>query len=165
MDRSLIAPIAAKAAMRASGFRLGGRRVAAVLTVTASVVSAWDIRVGFINPGKTVEFWLQVQATMQAAASELGIGLDVGYTDREHEKTIAVTEDMLRRRPLPDYLIATNDIGEIIKRADAAGGPVILLSNDLDEKQWEEFGEPAHEVPPSARQHRTRPPGRRLRDR
>ena len=44
-----------------------------------------------------------------------------------------------------DYLIATNDVGvggEIIKLADAAGVPLILLNNDLDEKQWAEYGEP-----------------------
>ena len=32
--------------------------------------------------------------------------------------------------------------GEIIKLADAAGVPLILLNNDLDEKQWAEYGEP-----------------------
>ena len=36
--------------------------------------------------------------------------------------------------------------GEIIKLADAAGVPMILLNNDLDEKQWAEYGRAAHEV-------------------
>jgi len=82
--------------------------------------SSGDIRVGFVNPGLTVEFWLQLQSTLQAAAAQLGIDLDVRYTNREPRKAVAVTDAMLNERPLPDYLIATNDIGDggaIIKRA------------------------------------------------
>jgi len=82
---------------------------------------------------------------MQAAASELGIDLDIRYTNREHEKTLAVADQILSQHPLPDYLVVTNDIddgGAIVKRGEAAGVPDILLSNDLDPSQWAEFGEP-----------------------
>jgi ABC-type sugar transport system substrate-binding protein len=125
---------------------LGGLLVAAAFV--ASVPPAWsgDIRVGFINPGMTGEaLWLLVSATMQAAATEFGIDLDIRYTNREREKTIAVADQILSQHPLPNYLVATNDIGvggAIIKRAEAAGVPIILLSNDLDQSQWAEFGEP-----------------------
>ena len=113
----------------------------------ATTPAAWsgDIRVGFINPRGPPEFWLLVSATMQAAAAELGIKVDERYTDRSLDKAIAIARDFLSQRPPPDYLIATNDVaagGEIIKLADAAGVPMILLNNDLDEKQWAEYGQP-----------------------
>jgi ABC-type sugar transport system substrate-binding protein len=121
---------------------LGGLVIAAAL----SVHPAWggDLRVGFINPASP-DARLQVSETMQAAAAQLGIDLDIRYTNREHDKTLALADRILSERPLPDYLVATNDIGAggaIIKRAEAAGVPMILLSNDLDHKQWAEFGEP-----------------------
>ena len=51
-------------------------------------------------------------------------------------------------------MIATNDVGvggEIIKLADAAGVPLILLNNDLEGKQREEYGEATHQVSALAR--------------
>jgi len=125
---------------------LKGLFAAVVVVASAVHAVAGDIRVAFINPGMVGEaFWLQVSATMQAAATQLGIDLDIRYTNREYNKALATADDILTRRPLPDFLIATNDIGAggpIVKRADAAGVPVILLSNDLDHKDWAEFGEP-----------------------
>jgi ABC-type sugar transport system substrate-binding protein len=117
-----------------------------VIAAALSVHPAWggDLRVGFINPASP-DARLEVSATMQAAAAQLGIDLDIRYTNREHDKTITLADRILSERPLPDYLVATNDIGAggaIIKRAEAAGVPMILLSNDLDHKQWAEFGEP-----------------------
>jgi len=119
---------------------------AAVLVASATHAVCGDIRVGFINPGMVGEaFWLQVSATMQAAAAQLGIDLDIRYTRRDYDKALVLADELLSQRPPLDYLIATNDIGAggpIVKRADAAGVPVLLLSNDLDQKDWAEFGEP-----------------------
>jgi hypothetical protein len=54
---------------------LGGLLVAAAFVASAGPAWSGDIRVGFIKPGRTGEaFWLLISATMQAAASELGIG-------------------------------------------------------------------------------------------
>ena len=75
---------------------------------------------------------------MQAAAAQLGITVDERQSERSFDKAMAVARDFLNARPRPDYLIATNDVGvggEIIKLADMAGVPLILLNNDLDEKQ------------------------------
>lgn len=117
-----------------------------ILATTASAAWPAEIRVGFVNPGMPGEkFWLLVSATMQAAADELGISVDIRYTGRSHDKAIEIANDFLNSSPPPDYLIATNDVdvgGEIVKAADAKGVPVILLSNDLDPKQWAEYGEP-----------------------
>jgi ABC-type sugar transport system substrate-binding protein len=132
-------------AMRCASSWLHGLIVAAALIATTPAAWSGDIRVGFINPRGPPEFWLLVSATMQAAAAELGIKVDERYTDRSLDKAIAIARDFLSQRPPPDYLIATNDVaagGEIIKLADAAGVPMILLNNDLDEKQWAEYGQP-----------------------
>jgi ABC-type sugar transport system substrate-binding protein len=124
---------------------LRGFFVAAVLAGITPPAWAGDIRVGFINPTGPPEFWRLVSATMRAAAAELGIDIDERQTERSFEKAIALARDFVSQRPKLDYLIATNDVGaggEIIKLADAAGVPLILLNNDLDEKQWAEYGEP-----------------------
>ena len=107
--------------------------------------SGGKIRVGFINPTGSPEFWQLVSSTMRAAAVELGIDIDIRYTQRSYDKAIALARDFLSERPPPDYLIATNDLGAggaIIKLADAAKVPIMLLDNDLDLKEWAEYGEP-----------------------
>ena len=124
---------------------LRGALAAAVLVASGSAAWSGNIRVGFIDPTGPPEFWRLVVATMQAASAELGIDVDIRYTDRSHDKAISIARDFLSETPPLDYLIATNDVGaggEIIKLADAAGMPVLLLSNDLAQKDWAEFGQP-----------------------
>jgi ABC-type sugar transport system substrate-binding protein len=119
--------------------------VAAALAGTAPAAWSGDIRVGFINPTGPPEFWQLVSATMRAAAAQFGIDVHERQSERSFDKAIATARDFLGGHPRPHYLIATNDVGvggEIIKLADAAGVPVVLLNNDLDEKQWPEYGEP-----------------------
>ena len=82
---------------------------------------------------------------MRAAAAELGIEVEERHTERSFDRAIAFARDFLNQRPPPDYLIATNDVGvggELIKLADAAGVPLILLNNELEGKQWAEYGQP-----------------------
>jgi ABC-type sugar transport system substrate-binding protein len=134
-----------KTMSRAISSWLCGLLVAAALAGTTPAAWSGNVRVGFINPTGPPEFWLLVSATMRAAAAEFGIDVDMRYTERSFDKAIAIARDFLSERPPLDYLIATNDVGaggEIIKLADAAGVPVILLNNDLDEKQWAEYGAP-----------------------
>jgi ABC-type sugar transport system substrate-binding protein len=129
----------------AISYWLRGLLVAAALAGTTPAAWSDNIRVGFINPTGPPEFWRMVSATMRAAAAQLGIDVDERHSERSFDKAIALARDFLSGRPRLDYLIATNDVGaggEIIKLADAAGVPLILLNNDLDEEQWAEFGEP-----------------------
>jgi ABC-type sugar transport system substrate-binding protein len=123
------------------------RTLVAAAVLMAGAPAAWsgDIRVGFINPTGPPEFWHLVNATMLAAAGELGIDVDIRETGRSRDKAIALAKDFLGERPPPDYLIATNDVdagGEIIKLADAAHVNLILLNNDLNPKDWPAYGEP-----------------------
>src|SRR5262252_9569575 len=121
--------------------------VAAAAVLLGTVIAAWsaDVRVGFINPTGPPEFWNQVTATMLAAASQLGIDVDIRKTERSRDRAIALAEEFASRRPALDYLIATNDVdagGEIIKIADAAHLKLIFLNNELEKKDWIEYGEP-----------------------
>jgi ABC-type sugar transport system substrate-binding protein len=123
------------------------RGAAAAVFVLGTVTAAWcaDIRVGFINPTGPPAFWYQVNATMLAAASQLGINVDIRETERSRDRAIAFAKEFASRRPALDYLIATNDVdagGEIIKIADAAHLKLIFLNNELEKKDWIEYGEP-----------------------
>jgi ABC-type sugar transport system substrate-binding protein len=124
---------------------LRGFAVAAVVVGSAPAAWSGHIRVGFINPTRPPEFWLQVNATMRSAAVELGIDVDIRETGGSRDKAVAVAKELVSTRPPLDYLIAPNEVdeaGEIIKLADAAHVKVILLSNDLHRNDWAEYGEP-----------------------
>jgi ABC-type sugar transport system substrate-binding protein len=82
---------------------------------------------------------------MRAAAAELGIDLDIRETGYSRDKAIALAKDFIAARAPLDYLIATNNVdagGEIVKLADAAHVKLILLNDDLNRKDWVEYGEP-----------------------
>src|SRR3954447_19137403 len=63
------------------------RIFAAIAFLLATMSAAWsgDLRVGFINPTGPAEFWQAVNATMLAAAAELGINVDIRETGRSRE--------------------------------------------------------------------------------
>jgi ABC-type sugar transport system substrate-binding protein len=110
-------------------------------------VTAWggDMRVGFIDPADPPAFWNLVDATMRAAAAELGIDLDIRSMERSHDNAISVARDFVAAKPPVDYLVICNNLdigGEIIKLADAAHVKMIFLNVDLDQKDWAEYGEP-----------------------
>jgi ABC-type sugar transport system substrate-binding protein len=126
-------------------YSLRGILIIAALAWSTSVARAGDLRVAFINPTGPREFWELVSATMRAAAAQLNVDVAERQSERSFDKAIAVARDFLSEHPRPDYLIATNDVGvggEIIKLADAAGVPLILLNNELEGRQWAEYGEP-----------------------
>src|SRR5262245_57359620 len=118
---------------------------AAILTGTIPAAWSAEIRVGFINPNGPPAFWSLVSATMRAAAAELDIKVEERRYERSFDKAIAAARAFLSQRPPLDYLIARHDVGvggELVKLSNAAGVPLILLNNDLDETQSAEYGEP-----------------------
>ena len=52
----------------------------------AQVAWGGDLKVGFINPMGPPEFWRAINTTMQAAAAQLGIDLDIRETARSRDK-------------------------------------------------------------------------------
>jgi ABC-type sugar transport system substrate-binding protein len=128
---------------------LRGFVVAAALLV-ATPGWADELRIGFIDPNGPPEFWNLVDTTMLAAASELGVHVDIRKTDRSHDKAVAFAKEFAAEQPPLDYLIATNDVdagGDVIKIANAAHLKVILLNNDLDPKDGAQYGEPRTKYP------------------
>src|SRR5262249_24308863 len=115
------------------------------LLATTPAALSGDLRVGFINPTVPPEFWHAVNATMLAAAAGLGVNVDIRETGRSRDKAIEFAHQFLAENQPLDYLIATNDVDaapEIIRLADAAHVKLILLNNELNEKDWPKFGEP-----------------------
>ena len=78
------------------------RTFAAIVFLLATTPAAWsgDLRVGFINPTVPPEFWHAVNATMVAAAAELGIDVDIRETGaRATRRSNSPTSFSPRTRP------------------------------------------------------------------
>jgi ABC-type sugar transport system substrate-binding protein len=104
------------------------------------------IKVVFVNPGKTGEvFWDLVSDTMQAAARQLDIELEIVYAERNRrilrERAIAV----VNRTEPPDYLVLVNEESAatpVIAVANSAGIKILLLSNAFTDAEAERYGAP-----------------------
>lgn len=65
----------------------------------------------FLNPGFSQEpFWTGYSDFMQAAASDLGIELQIVYGERDPQRILKNAHAVLDRPQLPDYLIFTNEM-------------------------------------------------------
>ncbi len=113
--------------------------------------STGRMEVVFLNPGKsdpsdpTGGFWREVSSFMQAAAEDLGIDLEVLYSERNHVLMVKEAEEVLSREHLPDYLIVVNEklaAGKILAHADAKGVKVFNLLLDFYGDQAETLGVP-----------------------
>jgi len=111
-----------------------------------SPVSAAQIQVSFINPGKQGErFWDMVTATMQAAADDLDIRLTVFYAERNRVRMKAIGRELLNRKEQPDYLVLVNEeqsAEELVQLANKQSVPTLLLLNDFVGVQAERMGQP-----------------------
>ncbi|MBV8657327.1 MAG: ABC transporter substrate-binding protein [Burkholderiales bacterium] len=89
--------------------------------------SALAFSVVFVNPGKSTEtYWVSASQAMSAAATSLGIQLDVQYAERDPMRLEEIVRDVVARpaNRRPDYLIITDERGmglPQLKVADAAG--------------------------------------------
>lgn len=98
-------------------------------------MSALAMSVVFINPGKRDElYWLSAGKAMQAAADDLGVTLEVRYTERNHAQALAQVREMIAR-PIsnrPEYVIFSNELGtgpELLKLLDDAGIKTFMAFN------------------------------------
>ena len=58
--------------------------------------TALAMQISFINPGKSDEaFWVSVSQTMQAAAKEFGITLEIYYAQRNHIQMLTILDEIL----------------------------------------------------------------------
>jgi hypothetical protein len=114
------------------------------------------IHVVFLNPGESTsdkgsgDFWLNVSKTMQAAAEDFGIELEILYAERDHLLAQQQADKVLSRNILPDFLIVVNEkmIAEsLIKKANSAGVRTLLILNTLSERQQLTMGGPRQKYP------------------
>ena len=109
------------------------------------------LRVTFINPGisdadnPTGTFWLSVSAFMRAAADDLGIDLEIVYSERNHLLMRQQAQEVAARAKPPDVVIVVNEklaAPEMVKVLDRAGIMTFVLLNTFIDDQVAEMGRP-----------------------
>lgn len=118
--------------------------LAAVLAGTGAAAQT----VAFINPGKSDEvYWATAASAMRAAAEDLGMKLEVRFTERDHTRAIEIARELAARPPgsRPDYAVITNDnatgAGQL-KVLDAAGIRTVFAYSTLGAAERVELGGP-----------------------
>ncbi|MGB0467674.1 MAG: ABC transporter substrate-binding protein [Pontibacterium sp.] len=117
---------------------------AIILLLISTQASAMNVT--FINPGKPGErFWAMVTETMQAAAEDLDIELEVLYALRNRMRMTRLGIDVTARKVPPDYLILVNEeqaAEQIINAANQKSIHTLMLLNDFLPEQYSRIGRP-----------------------
>jgi ABC-type sugar transport system substrate-binding protein len=125
-------------------------RLARLLLVAACLAGAPALAqtVYFINPGKSDEvYWVTAAKAMQAAAEDLGLKLEVRFTERDHTRAIEIARELAARPKAsrPDYAVITNDnatgAGQL-KVLDAAGIRTVFAFSTIGAAERDELGGP-----------------------
>lgn len=112
-----------------------------------------EMHVVFLNPGGDNRdiFWQMATDFIEPAARDMGIKLEILYSNRDHLRTVSQVEEVLSREDLPDYILTGNDksnAGEIIEQASRAGVKVFLINNGfILPRDIEEYGQPREKYP------------------
>ena len=92
----------------------------------------------FLSPGKAQEgFWISYSQFMQAAARDLGIDLQILYSQRMPELTVAQARQALQGPDRPDYLVFVNEqyVAPQILRLAQGGGVKLFMVNSVADRQ------------------------------
>ncbi|WP_322846990.1 ABC transporter substrate-binding protein [Pseudomonas sp. B33.4] len=99
----------------------------------------------FLNPGSTQEaFWVSYSQFMQAAARDLGIDLQILYSQRQPELTLAQARLALQGPNRPEYLIFVNEqyvAPQILRLAENSGVKLFMVNAVLTPDQQALVGE------------------------
>lgn len=102
-------------------------------------VMAHGASVVFVNPGYTDEkFWISYSAFMQAAASSLGMQLEIKYAERSPHTAVDLAREALQGNARPDYLVFVNEqyiAPEVLRLAQGSGVKVFMVNNGLTAAQ------------------------------
>ncbi|WP_285415789.1 ABC transporter substrate-binding protein [Pseudomonas sp. efr-133-TYG-5] len=104
----------------------------------------------FLNPGSTREaFWVSYSQFMQAAARDLGIDLQIQYSERQPELTLAQARVALQGEHRPDYLMFVNEqyvAPQILRMASQSGVKLFIVNAALTPNQQSLVGERADRI-------------------
>ena len=104
--------------------------------------------VAFINPGKSDEvYWVTAARAMEAVAEDLGMKLEVRYTERDHTRAIEIARELAARPAAarPEYAVITNDnaTGQgLLGVLDAAGIRTLFAFSSLAAEERAQTGGP-----------------------
>ncbi|MNF51084.1 ABC transporter periplasmic-binding protein YtfQ precursor [compost metagenome] len=105
----------------------------------------------FLNPGNSSEvFWVSYTRFMEAAARDLGIDLEVQYSERVAETTIKQAREALLGPRRPDYLVFVNEqyvAPEILRLSRGSGVKLFIVNNSLTDDQLALLGDPREKYP------------------
>ncbi|CAD5110373.1 hypothetical protein PSEWESI4_04696 [Pseudomonas carbonaria] len=105
----------------------------------------------FLNPGRSDEtFWVTYAQFMQAAASSLGMELQVIYAERDRERMISQARQVVTGVQRPDYLVLVNEeyaAPEILRLAEHSGVKLFMLHNRLTADQQKRLGASREKYP------------------
>ncbi|VVP26518.1 ABC transporter substrate-binding protein [Pseudomonas fluorescens] len=99
----------------------------------------------FLSPGKAQEsFWISYAQFMQAAARDLGIDLQILYSQRMPELTVAQARQALQGPDRPDYLVFVNEqyvAPQILRLAQGSGVKLFMVNSSLTADQLSLLGD------------------------
>ncbi|MFJ2388419.1 ABC transporter substrate-binding protein [Pseudomonas koreensis] len=99
----------------------------------------------FLNPGTTQEaFWVSYSQFMHAAARDLGVDLQILYSQRQPELTVAQARVALQGPNRPDYLMFVNEqyiAPQILRLAEGSGVKLFMVNAVLTADQQALVGE------------------------
>ncbi len=109
------------------------------------------LEVTFINPGHDQErFWMMVTDSMQAAADDLSIELDVRYAQRDRARMLTLARQAIAAEDPPDYLVLVNEEQQAVPLLGAAESQdikVLMLLNGPTPEQFALVGAPTERYP------------------
>lgn len=99
----------------------------------------------FLNPGSSTEtFWVSYSKFMEAAASDLGMTLQVRYSGRDPRDTLIQAREVLLGPNRPDYLVFVNELyaaPEILRLFQGSGVKLFAVNNTLTPDQLDMLGD------------------------
>lgn len=112
------------------------------LALNGGLVSAASVV--FLNPGKSTEaYWLSYAHFMQAAATDLGMPLQVIYAERNPQLMIEQARALLQGSHRPDYLVFVNEEyagPEILRLSKGSQVKLFAVNNTLTADQQSLIG-------------------------
>lgn len=119
------------------------------LALNGGLVSAASVV--FLNPGKSTEaYWLSYAHFMQAAATDLGMPLQVIYAERNPQLMIEQARALLQGSHRPDYLVFVNEEyagPEILRLSKDSGVKLFAVSSTLTADQQSLIGQSRERYP------------------